>query len=122
MTQVNISKKLIIYKGVFSLINTEDLKRLMNANENLYYGRNYINIHDHSHKFAVIDDAYQVPIIFVHCYNYTEDEAERLSRQFDSFFYHKLPEFHMENKIVLMFIDTAKMVAFLTREEDVDVK
>lgn len=103
---------------MFSLINTEDLKRIMNANENLYYGQNYINIHDHSHKFAVIDDAHQVPIIFVHCYNYTEDDAEKLSRHFDSFFYHKLPEFHMENKIVLMFIDTAKMVAFLTREED----
>ncbi len=106
---------------MFSLINTEDLKRIMNANENLYYGRNYINIHYHSHKFAVIDDAYQVPIIFVHCYNYSEDDAEKLSRQFDSFFYYKLPEFHMEDKIVLMFIDTAKMVAFLTREDN-DVK
>ena len=104
------------------MINTEDLKRIMNANENLYYGRNYINIHNHSHKFAVIDDGYQVPIIFVHCYNYTEDDAERLSRQFDSFFYYKLPEFHMEDKIVLMFIDTAKMVAFITREEENDAK
>lgn len=104
------------------MINTEDLKRIMNANENLYYGRNYINIHDHSHKFAVIDDGYQVPIIFVHCYNYTDDDAERLSRQFDNFFYYKLPEFHMENKIVLMFIDTAKMVAFITREEENDAK
>ena len=105
------------------IINTEDLKRIMNANENLYYGRNYINIHDHSHKFAVIDDAYQVPIIFVHCYNYTEDEAEKLRRQFDSFFYHKLPEFHMENKIVLMFIDTAKMVAFIQdKKEEKDAK
>lgn len=85
----------------------------MNANENLYYGRNYINIHDHSHKFAVIDDAYQVPIIFVHCYNYTEEDAEKLSRQFDDFFYYKLPEFHMENKIVLLLLDTAKMVAFI---------
>lgn len=98
---------------MFSLINTEDLKRIMNANENLYYGQNYINIHDHSHKFAVIDDAHQVPIIFVHCYNYTEDEAEKLSRQFDDFFYYKLPEFHMENKIVLLLLDTAKMVAFI---------
>lgn len=100
------------------MINTEDLKRIMNANENLYYGRNYINIHDHAHKFAVIDDAYQVPIVFVHCYNYTEDEAEKLSRQFDTFFYHKLPEFHMENKIVLMFLDTAKMVAFIQDKEE----
>lgn len=105
------------------IINTEDLKRIMSKNENLYYGRNYINIHDHSHKFAVIDDCYQVPIIFVHCYNYSEDDAEKLSRQFDSFFYHKLPEFHMENKIVLLFIDTAKLVAFLSREkEENDVK
>lgn len=100
------------------IINTEDLKRIMSENENLYYGRNYINIHDHSHKFAVIDDAHQVPIVFVHCYNYTEDDAEKLSRHFDSFFYYKLPEFHMENKIVLMFIDTAKMVAFINRAEE----
>ena len=100
------------------IITTEDLKRIMSENENLYYGRNYINIHDHSHKFAVIDDAHQVPIIFVHCYNYSEDDAEKLSRQFDSFFYHKLPEFHMGNKIVLMFIATAKMVAFLNQAEE----
>ena len=100
------------------MINTEDLKRIMNANENLYYGRNYINIHDHSHKFAVIDDAYNVPIIFVHCYNYTEDEAEKLSRLFDSFFYYKLYEFHMENKIVLMFINMDEMVVFINRTEE----
>ena len=100
------------------IINTEDLKRIMNENENLYYGRNYINIHDHSHKFAVIDDMYQVPIIFVHCFNYTQEEAEKLSRHFDSFFYYKLPEFHLEGKIVLSFINTAKMVKFMTREEE----
>ena len=89
----------------------------MAENENLYYGSNYINIKDHSHKFAVIDDAYQVPIIFVHCFNYTQEDAEKLSRYFDSFFYYKLPEYHLENKIILMFIDTAKMVVFLSREE-----
>lgn len=100
------------------MINTEDLKRIMNANENLYYGRNYINIHDHSYKFAVIDDAYQVPIVFVYCYNYTEDDAEKLSRYFDSFFYYKLYEFHMENKIVLMFINTDEMVVFINRTEE----
>ena len=100
------------------MINTDDLKRIMNENENLYYGRNYINIHDHAHKFAVIDDGYQVPIIFVHCFNYTQEEAEKLSRHFDSFFYYKLPEFHLEGKIVLSFINTAKMVSFMTREEE----
>ena len=100
------------------MINTEDLKRIMNENENLYYGRNYMNIHDHAHKFAVIDDAYQVPIIFVHCYNYTQDEVDRLSRYFDAFFYNKLPEFHFGNKTILLFLDTAKMVALLSREEE----
>ena len=99
------------------MINTEDLKRIMNANETLYYGRNYINIHDHSHKFAVIDDEYQVPIVFVHCYNYTDDETEKFIRLFDSFFYYKLHEFHTKNKIVLMFIDSAKMLAFINRTE-----
>ena len=87
----------------------------MAENENLYYGRNYINIHDHAHKFAVIDDAYNVPIVFVHCYNYTDDDAEKLSRLFDSFFYHKLYEFHMENKIVLMFIKIPSAGLFMTR-------
>lgn len=99
------------------MINTEDLKRIMSANENLYYGCNYINIHDHSHKFAVIDDAHQVPIVFVHCYNYTDDEIEKLIRLFDSFFYYKLHEFHTKNKTVLMFIDTAKMLVFINRTE-----
>ena len=88
------------------MINTEDLKQIMSENENLYYGRNYINIHDH------------VPIAFVHCYNYTEDEAEKLSRYFDSFFYYKLYEFHMENKIVLMFINMDEMVMFINRTEE----
>ena len=100
------------------MINTEDLKRIMAENENLYYGRNYINIHDHAHKFAVIDDAYQVPIIFVHCYNYTEDEAEKLSRHFNRFSYYKLYEFHMENKIVLMLINVEEMVMFINRKEE----
>ena len=104
------------------MINIEDLKQIMNANENLYYGRNYINIHDHSHKFAVIDDEYQVPIVFVHCYNYTEDEAEKLSRHFSRYFYNKLYEFHMENKIVLMFINTDKMVAYINRVEESSAK
>ena len=101
------------------MINTEDLKQIMSEDENLYYGRNYINIHDHSHKFAVIDDEYQVPIVFVHCYNYTEDETEKLSRHFNSFCYCKLYEFHMENKIVLMFINIDEMVAFIDRTEGV---
>ena len=100
------------------MINIEDLKQIMNANENLYYGRNYINIHDHSHKFAVIDDAYQVPIVFVHCYNYADDEIEKLIRLFDSFFYHKLYEFHMENKNVLMLINMEEMVVFINRTEE----
>ena len=100
------------------MINTEDLKQIMSENENLYYGRNYINIHDHSHKFAVIDDKYQVPIVFVHCYNYTEDETEKLSRHFSRFFYNKLYKFHIENKIVLMFINIDEMVAFINRTEE----
>ena len=80
------------------------------------------NIHDHAHKFAVIDDAYNVPMVFVHCYNYTKDEAEKLSCYFDSFFYHKLYEFHMENKIVLMLINMDEMVAFINRTEECNTK
>ena len=101
------------------MINIADLKQIMDKNENLYYGCNYINIHDHSHKFAVIDDVHQVPIVFVHCYNYTDDEIEKLSRLFDSFLYYKLYEFHMENKMVLMFINMDEMLAFINRTEGV---
>lgn len=99
------------------MLNTEELKKLLDNNHNIVYGRAYLNIINKKEKIAVIDDNYQIPIILIHCYNYTETETENLKEHFNSFFYHKLPEFHMGNKIVLMFLDTAKFVRFLSDME-----
>lgn len=105
------------------MLNIEDLKRLLEYNHDIVYGKAYLNVIDKSKKVAVIDDSNQLPIVFVHCYNYNEREVEELSKCFDVFFYHKLPEFHLDNKIVLMFIDTSNFVKFLMQtEEQTNVK
>ena len=99
---------------MFILINTEDLRRILDGNENLYYGRKYIEIFDHSHKFAVIDDDNQLPIIFIHCYNYTEEDIQRLNQYFKSFLYLKLPTFNVNCKTVLMYFDVVQLVDYIS--------
>lgn len=99
---------------MYILINTEDLRRILDENENLYYGRRYIDFFDHSHKFAVIDDSHQIPIIFIHCYNYTEEDIQRLNQYFKSFLYLKLPTFNVNCKTVLMYFDVVQLVDYIS--------
>ncbi len=101
------------------MIDTEDLRRILDKNENLYYGRKYIDVFDHSYKFAVIDDDYQIPIIFIHCYNYTEEDINKLYQYFKSMLYLKLPSFNVDgNKNVLMFFDLVKLIDFISDRKE----
>ncbi len=101
-------------KECIFLIDTEDLRRILDDNENMYYGRKYIDIFDHSYKFAVIDDDYQMPIILIHCYNYTEEDINKLNQYFKSILYLKLPSFNVNGKNVLMFFDLVKLVDYIS--------
>lgn len=101
-------------KECFILINTEDLRQILDDNENLFYGKAYIDIFDHSHKFAVIDDNHQIPIIFIHCYNYTEEDIQKLNQYFKTFLYLKLPTFNVNCKTVLMYFDVVKLVDYIS--------
>ncbi len=100
------------------MISTEDLRRILDDNENMYYGRKYIDVFDHLYKFAVIDDDFQIPIIFIHCYNFTEEDINKLIQYFKHLLYLKLPSFQVNDKTVLMFFDMVKLIDFLSDRKE----
>ena len=101
------------------MLHTDELKRLLRYDNNVFYGRGYLKKIDKSQKVAVIDEDCSMPIVLIHCYNYNQKELDDISKCLDKFFYYQLPEYHIgTNKTVLMFMSSALFVKYLNELEE----
>ncbi len=101
------------------MLHTDELKRLLRYDSNVYYGRGYLKKIDKNQKVAVIDEDCSMPIVLIHCYNYSQKELDEISKCLDSFFYYQLPNYHIgANKTILMFIETSLFVKYLKELEE----
>ena len=94
------------------MLHTDELKRLLRYDEKVFYGRGYLKKIDKTQKVAVIDEDCSMPIILLHCYNYSQKELDEISKCLDSFFYYQLPNYHMgAEKTILIFIETSLLTS-----------
>ena len=73
------------------MLHTDELKRLLRYDEKVFYGRGYLKKIDKTQKVAVIDEDCSMPIILLHCYNYSQKELDEIiesfSREFPELFH-----------------------------------
>lgn len=101
------------------MLHTDELKRLLRYDNNVFYGRGYLKKIDKNQKVAVIDEDCSMPIILLHCYNYSQKELEDIAGCLDKFFYYQLPNYHIGvNKTILMFMETSLFVKYLKGIEE----
>ncbi len=101
------------------MLHTDELKRLLRYDNNVFYGRGYLKKIDKTQKVAVIDEDCSMPIVLIHCYNYSQKELEDIASCLDKFFYYQLPNYHIgTNKTVLMFMSSALFVKYLNELEE----